>query len=217
MLNFNNCSYWGSVLNLRKLPHSNGEVVFIGRSNVGKSSTINSLLNRKTSHVSQRPGKTQAINFFNLDDPPMHFLVDLPGYGFAAAKHSILSCWHEIIPQYLSDREEIKLLYLLIDARRGLMPVDLQALDVILPYKHQIALIITKIDKLNLAEMKLIPQSVASALEKSLGTSKVVRDIKIHSISNQHSEHCSIQNLRKDISAALSRTERRVPSLNIPT
>ena len=92
------------------------QIVFVGKSNVGKSSLINAMLNRKNlAHTSNSPGKTQTINFYNIEQK--FYFVDLPGYGYAAVSKQKISSWSKLIEKYLSDSKLIRLLFLLIYIR----------------------------------------------------------------------------------------------------
>src|SRR3954471_20592776 len=115
--------FWGTGSIHSLPPQSLPEVAFVGRSNVGKSSLINALTGRKTlARVSQTPGRTRQINFFNLGGKLM--LVDLPGYGYAKASKELAMEWQTLIFAYLSGRATLSRALLLIDARRGMMASD---------------------------------------------------------------------------------------------
>ncbi len=122
------------------------EVAFIGRSNVGKSSLINALTNRKgLARTSNTPGRTRQLNFFNLGDQLM--LVDLPGYGYAKASKSEVAEWNELIRDYLRGRAPLRRVCVLIDSRHGLKPNDIELMEMLdeaaVPYQ----LVLTKSDK----------------------------------------------------------------------
>lgn len=128
------------------------EVAFAGRSNVGKSSLINALVNRKDlARSSNTPGRTQEINFFDIEE--QMWLVDLPGYGFAKAPKAKVDAWNKLIEQYLEGRPNLKRTYVLIDSRHGLKDLDretMQRLDVA-AVSYQV--ILTKIDKIKKQEL----------------------------------------------------------------
>jgi GTP-binding protein len=123
------------------------EIVFSGHSNVGKSSLINKVLNRKNlARVSGQPGKTITINFFKGDD---FKLVDLPGYGYAKASQAEKDRWGQMIDEYLSDGRNIKLIVQLIDMRHAPTKDDLQMLDYLFQCNAHFVVALTKCDKLN--------------------------------------------------------------------
>ena len=117
-----------SATSVAQLPPSPAEVAFVGRSNVGKSSLINALANRKQlAQVSNTPGRTQLINLFVL--PTGATVVDLPGYGFAAVPGRVKQGWKEMIEGYLLDREELEQTFILVDGEIGPTKLDVQMLD----------------------------------------------------------------------------------------
>ncbi len=123
------------------------EVAFVGRSNVGKSSAINTLLGRKkAARVSGQPGRTQLINCFRLNEK-IRF-VDLPGYGFAKVPLAVKKQWGKMIEQYLLNRSDLKLVVILIDVRHSLQEMDMQMVDVVRHYNIPFVLVATKADKL---------------------------------------------------------------------
>jgi GTP-binding protein len=129
------------------------EVAFVGRSNVGKSSTINSLLNRKKlSKVSVTPGKTQTLNFFRIKTAdkvvPEMFFVDLPGYGYAKVSKSVQQQWGPMIERYLSEREQLFSVVQLVDSR-GVEDHDVTTYKWLCHIGHPPIVVTTKVDKLN--------------------------------------------------------------------
>jgi len=138
---------WGATRIDNLPPQSLREIAFVGRSNVGKSSLVNALTGRKTvARVSQTPGRTQQINFFNLGGKLM--LVDLPGYGYAKASKTLAMEWQTLIFAYLSGRATLSRALLLIDARRGLMPSDLAVMELFDRSAVSYELVLTKSDEL---------------------------------------------------------------------
>jgi GTP-binding protein len=132
----------------QKLP----EVAFAGRSNVGKSSLINALTGRKAlARVSQTPGRTREINFFDLGGKLM--LVDLPGYGYAKASKELAAEWQSMIFSYLRGRPTLKRVVLLIDARRGIMAVDEAVMKLLDKSAVSYVIALTKSDSLKPAEL----------------------------------------------------------------
>ena len=136
-----------SVAQLDKLPVDEGaEVAFAGRSNAGKSSAINRITGQKSlARTSKTPGRTQLINFFRLDE--QRCLVDLPGYGYAKVAEAIKRRWQETMEQYLSSRQSLKGLILLMDVRHPLKEVDQQLLHWCWEVGMPVHVMLTKADK----------------------------------------------------------------------
>ena len=131
------------------------EVCFAGRSNVGKSSLINALTGRKgLARASNTPGRTQEINFFTAAD---FYIVDLPGYGFANAPLAVVEKWQRLLKQYLSGRQTLRRVFVLIDARHGAKAVDEEIMSLLDRSAVTFQVVMTKVDKLR-----------GDALEKSL-------------------------------------------------
>ena len=129
------------------LPDSPAEVAFAGRSNVGKSSLINALANRKNlAHVSKSPGRTQLLNLFSLPDGST--VVDLPGYGYAAVPGRVKAGWQEMIEGYLLDREPLVMLMVLVDGEIGPTKLDVQMLDWVRSSEIPHTVVATKLDKI---------------------------------------------------------------------
>lgn len=124
------------------------EIAFVGRSNVGKSSLINLLCNRRNlARVSVSPGRTQQINFFQIGD--FFTLVDLPGYGFAKVPKRLHDNWEQLILHYLSKRDNLKLINLLIDSRRGVTEKDQKVIELLSDLGKDFQIIFTKVDKIS--------------------------------------------------------------------
>lgn len=129
------------------------EFAFAGRSNVGKSSLINKLLNRKSlARVSAKPGKTATINFYNIDDK-IH-LVDLPGYGYAVRSKEEIEKWGKMIEDYLHTREQLVQTILLVDSRHAPTKDDITMADWIRNFNDRLIVIATKTDKLKKRELE---------------------------------------------------------------
>jgi len=128
------------------------EYAFIGRSNVGKSSLINMLCNRKgLAKVSNTPGKTQTINYFKVDDS--WHLVDLPGYGYAKISKKMRQKWEDMIERYLITRPQLQVIFVLIDSRHELQLIDVEFINWLGDRQVPFVLVYTKIDKLKKAEV----------------------------------------------------------------
>ncbi|NUO18670.1 YihA family ribosome biogenesis GTP-binding protein [bacterium] len=163
-----------SCTDLRQAPKpALPEVAFIGRSNVGKSSLINSLLNRKgLALASATPGKTRLLNYFKIGESICYF-VDLPGYGFAKVSKSLQEEWSGFLEDYLADSARLKLAVLIVDSRRGLTDLDMQMIQALQIYRRAFVVAVTKIDKLNRQEReKSLTGIRGPAL--SLGASHVI-------------------------------------------
>ena len=128
------------------------EIAFAGRSNVGKSSIVNALTGRKAlARTSNTPGRTQQLNFFDIGG---HFtLCDMPGYGYAAVSKSKVEAWTRTVMDYLRGRAVLARVYVLIDGRHGLKPVDLEILDTLDAAAVSYALILTKSDEVKEADL----------------------------------------------------------------
>lgn len=143
------------------------EIAFAGKSNVGKSSLINSMVYRKAiARTSQNPGKTRTINFYNVEDEL--YFVDLPGYGYAKAPKTEIAKWGKMIENYLLKREQLKAIILLIDIRHEPGENDRIMYDWLKHYGYKIIIAATKSDKLKRSQL----QKHTAMLRKSLGLEK---------------------------------------------
>lgn len=132
-------------------PEGTPEIAFVGRSNVGKSSALNVLANRKRlAFVSKTPGRTQLINFFSFGEGAR--LVDLPGYGYAKVPHGVRDDWGRLVAGYLQTRRSLLGVVSLMDSRRPLTPLDRQLLGWLLPLERRLLVLLTKADKLSRSE-----------------------------------------------------------------
>jgi len=139
------------------------EFAFVGRSNVGKSSLINCMINRKAlARVSQAPGKTRTINFYNVEN--QLYFVDLPGYGYAKAPKSEKEKWGKMIEAYLLKREQLKVVMCLLDIRHEPSEQDKQMLSWIKHYEKNLIIVLTKADKLKRSQL---PKHIAG-MKKAL-------------------------------------------------
>ena len=141
------------------------EICFAGRSNVGKSSLINALTGRKgLARASNTPGRTQEINFFTAGET--HYLVDLPGYGYANAPLPIVEKWQKLLKQYLSGRQSLRRAFVLIDTRHGVKKVDDEIMSLLDSAAVTFQVVMTKADKVKIGERDQILDQVRKALSK---------------------------------------------------
>ena len=141
------------------------EVCFAGRSNVGKSSLINALTGRKAlARASNTPGRTQEINFFAAG--PAHYLVDLPGYGYAEAPLAVVEKWQRLLKSYLSGRQTLRRAFVLVDTRHGVKAVDEEIMALLDRAAVTFQVVMTKADKVKEADHAAVLDQVRSALVK---------------------------------------------------
>lgn len=139
------------------------EIALVGRSNVGKSSFLSSLVGRKgLAKTSSTPGKTRMLNYFIIDD--RWYLVDLPGYGFAKVSKAEQDRWKKAMEEYLQRREGLTLIIQLIDARHGPQPNDLQMYQWLVEHRERPLIVLTKGDKLSKAQMQRSREASAQTL-----------------------------------------------------
>lgn len=157
---FQQAVFLTTVANLRDLPQDSvREVAFAGRSNAGKSSAINTLAGRvRLAYVSKTPGRTQHLNYFSLADGK--YFVDLPGYGYAKAPEAIRSQWEGLIGPYLSKRDQLAGLVVIMDIRRPMTDLDLRLIDWFRPTGRPIHILLSKADKLSRQEQTKSLRSV---------------------------------------------------------
>ena len=166
-MNVNNVSLGAVAVKPAQYPEDNlPEIAFAGKSNVGKSSLINCMINRKAlARTSQNPGKTRTINFYHVEN--QLYFVDLPGYGYAKAAKSESQSWGRMIEQYLMERQQLKGILLLIDIRHEPGANDKLMHDWLRHYGHDLIIVATKADKLNRSQ---IPKHL-SVIQKTLSLS----------------------------------------------
>ncbi|SFD70365.1 ribosome biogenesis GTP-binding protein YihA/YsxC [Roseivivax sediminis] len=146
-------------------PADRVEICFAGRSNVGKSSLINALTGRKgLARASNTPGRTQEINFFTLGDS--HYLVDLPGYGFANAPVAVVERWQALLKTYLAGRASLRRAFVLIDARHGIKPVDDEIMTLLDRSAVTFQAVLTKADKIKAKDRDALLAQVRGRLAK---------------------------------------------------
>ena len=164
-INFQNAEFEKSAVAKEQYPKSDMlEFAFAGRSNVGKSSMINKVLNRKSlARVSGTPGKTITINFYNIDKKI--YLVDLPGYGYAKRSKEEVAKWGAMMEDYLANREQLVQTILLVDSRHTPTAQDIQMAEWIRHYHDRLVVIATKMDKLKKSEIDDRLNDIADTLE----------------------------------------------------
>jgi GTP-binding protein len=141
------------------------EVCFAGRSNVGKSSLINALTGRRgLARASNTPGRTQEINFFTVHDS--HYIVDLPGYGYANAPMSVIEKWQRLLKAYLAGRQTLRRAFVLIDARHGPKAVDEEIMELLDGAAVTFQAVLTKADKVKSAELDGALEKTRAVLAK---------------------------------------------------
>jgi len=141
------------------------EVAFAGRSNVGKSSLVNALTGRRTlARSSQTPGRTRQLIFFSLANRLQ--LVDLPGYGYAKAPKTDIKAWTKLTRQFLSGRQSLQRMFLLIDARRGVSPADEDMMKLMDESAVPWAAVLTKMDKVKLSEQKAVTEKTTEKVSR---------------------------------------------------
>ena len=158
-------SFVKGVVDMQGLPNPDKiEVCFSGRSNVGKSSLINALTGRKgLARASNTPGRTQEINFFST--PENHYLVDLPGYGYAKAPVKVVEQWQNLLKQYLAGRQSLRRAFVLVDGRHGVKKVDTEIMSMLDSSAVTFQVVLTKLDKVKEKDRKNILEQVRSSLQ----------------------------------------------------
>ena len=160
-----NVDFLKGVVHMDGLPPADRlEVCFAGRSNVGKSSLINAVTGRKSiARASNTPGRTQEINFFKTEDH--HYLVDLPGYGFANAPIDVVKKWQQLLTSYLSGRSSLRRAFVLIDIRHGIKKVDEEIMDLLDTSAVTFQCVLTKCDKVSIEQRNQILNQVRKKLQ----------------------------------------------------
>ncbi len=163
------CDFLRGVVSLSDMPEADrSEIAFAGRSNVGKSSLVNALTGRKTlARTSNTPGRTQEINYFRLGPAEGEnlYMVDLPGYGFAQAPKETVARWTRLVNGYLKGRPTLRRVFMLVDARHGVKPVDEEIMRKLDTAAVSYQTVLTKADKITANEL-------AACLKETLATLK---------------------------------------------
>ena len=165
---FNKCEYVISTTNRKQSPNKNNlpEFVFLGRSNVGKSSFINALTGRKSlAKTSQKPGKTKTMNYFNIDD--LFYLVDAPGYGYASRSYGSRLDFGDYIEDYLIDNPNLKIVFLLVDTFVGPTKDDILMYEYLIYHKLNVKIIATKMDKVGSSKILSYKKNIKEKLNTS--------------------------------------------------
>lgn len=170
------CAFMLGVVRLDALPEEAGpEIAFAGRSNVGKSSLLNALTGRSgLARASNTPGRTQEINYFDLGG--VLRLVDLPGYGYAKAARRDVKAWSRLTNDFLRGRASLRRICLLIDARHGLKPPDVEVMDMLDAAAVGYQLVLTKVDKIKPSELEALRARTAAAIIRRPAAHPVIRD-----------------------------------------
>lgn len=191
------CDFIKSVAAMDLLPDPDKpEVAFAGRSNVGKSSLMNALTNRKgLARTSNTPGRTQLLNFFDLGS--RIFLVDMPGYGYARASRAQIRDWTQLVRDYLAGRSSLARVFILVDSRHGLKSNDLEILDMLDKTAVSYQCVLTKSDKPKAGDLKNVLEQVTKALRKRPAAHPVI-------LQTSSREMTGIAELRAEICAIAS-------------
>ena len=161
-----NIDFVKGVVDMNGLPPADRlEVCFAGRANVGKSILINAVTGRKSiARASNTPGRTQEINYFKTGEH--HYLVDLPGYGFANAPIDVVKKWQQLLKSYLSGRSSLRRAFVLVDIRHGIKKVDEEIMDLLDTSAVTFQCILTKSDKVNAEQQNKVLNQVRNKLQK---------------------------------------------------
>jgi GTP-binding protein len=153
-MKINSAEFINSIYDLRTLPKSVlSEFVFVGRSNVGKSSLINKICNKKNlAKIGSVPGKTRQLNYFLINEE--FYLVDLPGYGYAKVPEQIRAGWRKLVEEYISERQNVNMVFVLIDARHEPTYLDELMVSWLEYYEIPYAVVLTKADKISKNKME---------------------------------------------------------------
>lgn len=160
-----NCDFKIGAYKYDQIPDSRlPEVAFVGKSNVGKSSLINALVNRKIAITSKTPGRTRQLNFFLLGEKLN--LVDMPGYGYAKVSKTEIASWEKLSYKYFSSRTNLKRVFLLIDSRKGITEDDKKMANIFNAVAVSFQIILTKSDELKPALLEKIIEETTKAIKK---------------------------------------------------
>ena len=188
------CTFVKGVAKIAQLPEIDRmEVAFAGRSNVGKSSLLNTLTNRNTlARTSNTPGRTRELNYFAIGE--LLHLVDMPGYGYARVERAKVEAWTRLIKQYLAGRPDLKRVFLLIDSRHGIKPNDEETMTLMDKAAVSYQVVLTKTDKPKASELSDLLERTRQALSRRPAAHPV-----IHMTSS--AKNTGIDMLRAEIAA----------------
>lgn len=181
MINFSNSTFVKSASLKSERPNDVilPEVLIVGRSNVGKSSLINALCNKKNmAFTSSKPGHTKLLNYFNIDNK--FYLVDAPGYGYAKTGVDLDEIFGNMMNDYLEENDRLKLILFLLDSRRELSEEDKELIDYLLAKNYPFLLVTTKMDKLNQKEKSLLDKRL---METSLTKEEIVQTSSLDKVN----------------------------------
>ncbi len=181
MINFSNSTFVKSASLKSERPNdvTLPEVLIVGRSNVGKSSLINALCNKKNmAFTSSKPGHTKLLNYFNIDNK--FYLVDAPGYGYAKTGVDLDEIFGKMMNDYLEENDRLKLILFLLDSRRELSEEDKELIEYLLAKNYPFLLVTTKMDKLNQKEKSLLNKRLA---ETNLTNEEIVQTSSLDKVN----------------------------------
>lgn len=174
MIYFKKATFIKSVVNNEETPTRLNEVVFIGRSNVGKSSLINALTNNsKLAYTSKNPGHTRLLNYYLIDDK--FYFVDAPGYGFSQKKGSDYTFYGDMVENYFKENDYLKLVVFLLDSRRTLNEEDKNIFKFLKDSGYKFIIVMTKFDKLNMSEKSKLDKLIKTELSLEINTNLIYK------------------------------------------
>ena len=185
------------VTSVEKLPENEiPEIAFFGRSNVGKSSLLNAITKKsKLAYTSKNPGRTQELNYFSIsNDGTILNIVDMPGYGFAKASKDKIRKWNNLSEYYLKNRQNLRRVFLLIDSRRNIKPVDEEVMNVMDEFAVSYQIVLTKIDK---------TKDVDNQIKIVLNKVKKRRAIYPNVIATSSKEKLGIEDVKSQIASLI--------------